>query len=93
MGSMKSFILGLSIGLVTMACAGIVFPYKFYHISGNNYAGTLLGATQADDVPFSQCRPVNGKQQCVVVFYPELNRVIVDYKQCKSDLIDCQRGR
>lgn len=93
MERLKPFFLGLGIGLVATACAGITFNYKFFHLSGNNFAGTLLGQQQSEDVPFSQCRPVNGKQQCVVVFYSELNRLIVDYKQTKSDLIACQRGR
>lgn len=90
---MKSFFAGFALALVLLACAASpIFPYKFYHLSGNNFAGTLLGPKESDDVPFESCRPVSGKQQCVVVFYPELTAMVKDYKQCKSDLIACQRS-
>lgn len=91
---MRGFWGGLILGLALFACASVpVFSYKYFNISGNNFAGTLLGATQQDDVLFSRCAPVNGVQQCVVVFYPVLNALIVDYKQTKSDLIACQKGK
>lgn len=91
---MKQFGAGFLLGCALISCAASpVFPYKFYHVSGNNFSGTLLGMQPKDDVPFSQCKPINGKQQCVVVFYPELTALISDYKQTKSDLIACQRGR
>lgn len=92
MGSMKYFIFGISIGLMVTACAGVVWPYKFYHLSGNNFSGTLLGPKETDDIAFSECRPVNGKQRCVVVFYTELQKLVTDYKQTKQALYDCQRG-
>lgn len=86
--------LSLLLNVFLVACAASpVFPYKWFHLSGNNFAGTLLGPTDKDDVPFERCRPVNGKQQCVVVFYPELTSLISDYKKTKSDLIACQKGR
>lgn len=88
------FLLGFVWGCLLVACAATpVFPYKFFHISGNTFSGTLLGPTDKDDVPFSRCAPVNGVQQCVVVFYSELNALIKDYKQTKADLIACQKGR
>jgi hypothetical protein len=88
------FLSGFILGCSLIACAAVpVFSYHFYNISRNNFAGTLLGPTAADDVPFSRCAPVNGKQQCVVVFYSDLNALITDYKQTKSDLISCQRGQ
>ena len=92
---MKSFLLGfMACGFVFMACAATpVFPYKFFHLTGNNFSGTLLGKDSKDDVPFERCRPVNGKQHCVVVFYSELNALISDYKKTKSDLIACEKGR
>lgn len=87
------FLSGFLVGCSLIACAASpVFNYKFFHISGNNFSGTLLGPTPKDDMPFSSCAPVNGKQQCVVVFYPELKALITDYEQTKSDLISCQRG-
>jgi hypothetical protein len=92
MGYLK-FLSGFLLGCGLIACAALpTFSYKFFNISGNNFAGTLLGPTQQDDVPFNRCAPVNGVQQCVVVFYTELNALIKDYKQTKSDLITCQKG-
>lgn len=91
---MSKFLLGFTLGCSLIACAASpVFPYKFFHLSGNNFAGTLLGKEDKDDLPFERCRPVNGKQQCVVVFYSELNALVADYKKTKSDLIACQKGR
>lgn len=93
MGFMK-FASGFFLACALIACAAApIFPYKFYNISGNTFAGTLLGPSQQDDIPFARCAPVNGKQQCVVVFYTELNALVADYKQTKSDLISCQHGR
>lgn len=90
---MKQFFLGFILACSLIACAAApVFPYKFFHLSGNNFAGTLFGPKEGDDIPFTKCAPVNGKQQCVVVFYTELNALIKDYKQTKSDLIACQKG-
>jgi len=94
-GQMRSFVAGfVAASALLVACAAApVFPYRFYNLSGVQFGGTLLGPTPQDDIPFSQCSPVNGKQQCVVVFYTELNALISDYKQTKSDLISCQHGR
>lgn len=92
-GSLKQFFLGFLLACSMIACASApIFPYKFFHLSGNNFAGTLLGKEPKDDIPFEACRPVNSKQQCVVVQYPVLTALIVDYKQCKSDLIACQKS-
>lgn len=91
---MRSFFLGFCLALTLLACAAApIFPYKFYHLAGNSFSGTLQGPTPKDDIPFERCMPVNGKQQCVIVFYTELSALIKDYKQTKSDLISCQRGR
>lgn len=89
------FLLGFIMGCSLIACAAAkpIFPYKFFHLSGNNFSGKLLGPKESDDLPFSRCAPVNGKQQCVVVFYPELTALVDDYKKTKQDLIDCQRGK
>jgi hypothetical protein len=90
---MKQFFLGFALCLTLLACASTpIFPYKFFHLSGNTFVGNLLGEDPKDDIPFSRCAPVNGKQQCVVVFYTELNALITDFKQTKSDLISCQSG-
>jgi hypothetical protein len=86
------------------SCAGAVsWPYRFYHITPTGVwdfpNARLLGAKESDDYDLSRCKPTrkNNKgqliQECVVVFYPELNRLVADYKKSKQDLIDCQRGR
>lgn len=91
---MKQFLLGFALACSLIACAAApIFPYKFFHLSGNTFSGNLLGADPKDDVPFSSCAPVNGKQQCVVVFYPVLTALISDYKKTKADLIACEKGR
>lgn len=88
------FFAGFILGCSLIACAAApVFPYKYYHVSGNNFAGTLFGPGEKDDLPFLKCKPVGSTQQCVVVFYPELKALVTDYKQTKQDLVDCQRGR
>lgn len=103
MGKLKfvtAFFLG---GLTFVACGtlgDVKFPYKFFHVSPiqtwDIQAGKLVG--QGVQYDLSRCKPVKnseGKlvQQCVVVFYSELNKVIADYKNTKQALIDCQRGR
>lgn len=92
MNALKWFLLG-AVFFFGCATAGIPFSYRFYHLTGNDFSGTLLGATEKDDEPFSSCKPVNGKQKCVVVFYSELNKLIIDYKDTKQKLVDCQRGK
>lgn len=90
---MKRFFAGFFTCACLMACAtSPLFSYRFYNITGNPYTGTLLGPDASKDIPFSRCAPVNGVQQCVVVFYTELNALIKDYKQTKVDLIACQKG-
>ena len=84
---MKNPFLFIIVFLVACGTAPITFNYKFYHLSGNNYAGTLLGPTKNDDVSFTDCRPSSGKQKCVVVFYTELAKIISDYKETKQKLI------
>lgn len=71
--------------------ASVKFPYRWYNLTGNSYVGTLLGPTEKEDLPFTECKPVNNKQKCAVVFYSELAELIQDYKQTKSDLIDLQK--
>lgn len=101
MGRIGFFILG---ALFFVSCAGAVtFNYKFYHVTPTgawDYPnGRLLGAKESDDYDLSRCKPVrkNEKgqlvQECVVVFYTELNRLVADFKKTKQELIDCQRGR
>jgi hypothetical protein len=95
------FILG---GVFFFGCAtAINFNYKFYHViptgAWDYPNGRLLGAKESDDYDLSRCKPVrkneNGQlvQECVVVFYSELNKIISEYKQTKQALIDCQRGK
>lgn len=77
--------------LIACGAAQIRWPYRHYHLSGNPYTGTLLGPTEKEDKPFTECKPVNGKEKCVVVFYTELAALIKDYKETKQALSDLQR--
>jgi hypothetical protein len=101
MGRIAFFILG---AVFYISCAtAIKFSYRFYHITPAGVwdypNGRLLGAKESDDYDLSRCKPVrkNEKgqliQECVVVFYTELNKLVAEYKQTKQALIDCQRGR
>lgn len=101
MGRLTFFFLG---AFFFFSCAGAInFGYKFYHITPREVwdfpNARLLGKTQSDDYDLSRCKPVrkNEKgqfvQECVVVFYTELNKLVADYKKTKQELIDCQRGR
>lgn len=90
MRGLSFFILG-AIFFTACGSAAIKFQYKYFHLSGNPYTGTLLGPTEKDDIPFTECKPVNNKQKCVVVFYTELTSLIQDYKQTKQELIDLQK--
>lgn len=88
---MGKIILICAFFLIACGAAQIRFPYKFYHLSQNPYTGTLLGPTDKDDKPFTECKPVAGKEKCVVVFYTELTALIKDYKETKQALSDLQR--
>lgn len=94
------------LGAVFFAACGtaqIKFPYQFFHVSPIGVwefpAARLLGARQGTDKNLIECKPTEkddqGRliQKCVVVLYPELNRLVTDYKKTKQDLIDCQRGK
>lgn len=91
------------LGAVFFAACGtaeIRFPYKYFHISPANTWEKSDGKLLGDGITYelSKCKPVKnseGKsvQQCVVMFYSELNKAIADYKTTKQQLIDCQRGR
>lgn len=98
--------LWFSLGAVFFAACGtaeIKFPFRFHHASPINVweypNGKLLGAREGTDRELRDCKPTRrdsqGRliQECVVVFYSELNKIVADYKKTKQDLIDCQRGR
>lgn len=90
----RQFFWGFISGISLFACASIpVFPFKFYNYSKTTFNGTLLGPTQQDDVPFSRCVPVNGTQQCIAMFYSEFKALVIDYKNTKQQLENCQSGR
>lgn len=101
MGRIGIFLLG-AFFFFSCGTAAVKFSYKFYNVTPMNVwdypSAKLLGAKSTDDLPLKECKPVknsDGKyiQKCVVVFYTELNKLVIDYKQSKQDLIDCQRGR
>jgi hypothetical protein len=97
-----AFILG---AMFFTACgtATVPFPYKFFHVSPievwDHDEGKLKGADPKFDHDLKDCKPtrLNEKgqliQECVVVFYEELNDLVDDYKTTKQQLIDCQKGK
>lgn len=96
------FCLG-AVFFVSCGVAQINFPYQFFHASPIGVwefpAGKLLGARPGTDKELLECKPTERDEQgrliqkCVVVLYPELNKLIADYKQTKQALIDCQKGQ
>lgn len=101
MGKLR-FVAGFALGALFFAACGtaeVKFPYKWFHLSPISTWEVERGELVGDGVrlPLKDCKPrrdAQGKlvQVCAVVFYDELNRVIVDYKQTKQALVDCQRG-
>lgn len=102
MGGLKlsaAFVLG-AIFFAACGTAEIKFPYKFFHVSPIQAWEFPNGELRGDKVRYElkRCKPVKNsegklEQQCVVVFYDELNKFVADYKNTKQALIDCQRGR
>lgn len=98
MGRIGFFLLG---AIFFFSCGtAVTFKYKFYNVTPINVwdypNATLLGAKSSDDLPLKECKPVKnsaGKyvQKCVVVFYSELNKLIIDYKETKQKNIDLER--
>lgn len=104
MGKIISWLPGFILGALFITACGtlgdVKFPYEFFHVSPISTwsapSGQLVGSKVRYDL--KKCAPVKNSQgklvqQCVVVFYSELNKVIADYKNTKQALIDCQRGR
>lgn len=99
MGKIGFFVLG-AIFFAACGTTEVKWPYKFFHASPISVWQVRGGKLVGDGISYDlkRCAPVKndqGKmvQQCVVVFYSELNKVISDFKNTKQQLIDCQRGR
>jgi hypothetical protein len=91
---MKNLILGLIIGIIVTACAGLPkFNYKYYALDAADYKGTLVGAKPKDDLDFSECKPTEkDKQPCVVMKREVFFQLKGDHIQGMDELIQCQRG-
>lgn len=102
MGGLK-LLTGFALGAIFFAAcstADIKFPYKFFHVSPIQVWNYPSAELRGDKVraELRECAPKKNQegklvQQCVVVFYSELNKFVADYKNTKQALIDCQRGR
>lgn len=98
-----AFLLGAVFFTTCGSSKEVIFNYKWFHVQPAAVwdfpNGKLLGFQTSDDMELRECKPKrkNDKgeliQECVVVFYKELNSVIKDYKETKQKLIDCQKGK
>lgn len=89
----RTLVVGIVAGLLLSACVGLrpTFPYKYYGLNADNYAGGLLGAEEKDDLPLDQCKPDDiAVGKCMVMFADDFYQLKSDYLKAKSDLIDCQ---
>lgn len=87
--SLKS-LAGLSLSLLACNTAE-VFPYKYYGLDVPDYDGELLGAEDADDLPFSMCQPTaQHKGNCVVMFTEEFKALRLERARLKEIVKDCQ---
>lgn len=94
------FVFGAVFSVACGTLGDVKFPYKFFHLSPMGTWDASGGKLVGDGISYdlSKCKPVKNSQgkyvqQCVVVFYSELNKLAADYKNTKQQLIDCQRGR
>lgn len=100
MKRITAFFLG-AVFFTACGSAAIKWPYLQMHVSPIgvwDYPNAqLLGFRQEQDRKLVECKPTRkdaaGKliQECVVVFYPELEKIISDWKTTKQALIDCQK--
>jgi hypothetical protein len=88
----KSFSIGLILGVVLVGCVSVSFPYRWYYPSLNSYEGTLLGDKPSNDLDASQCaRNGNGGYGCIVMLKSEFKAMYNDYLETKQRLIDLER--
>lgn len=88
-----NFLVGLTLGVLLVGCAGVSFPYKWYYPELTSYQGTLLGTKPAEDLDASICaKDDQGEHGCVVMIKKEFKAMTLDYLDTKQKLIDCEHG-
>lgn len=83
-----SFFLGLSIS----ACIASQFPYKYYVLDADSYAGQLKGPSVDQDIVLKMCQPTkDDKAPCLVMFTSAFMRLKEAHQKCLIDLDSIQR--
>lgn len=84
---MKRFVFFLALA----ACTSSADLYYGLEVP-KDVRGTLLGATEEDDVPLTECYARPGKKSpCVVMFSSEFFKLRRDYLEMKERLKACER--
>lgn len=83
---MRSILIGLGLAVGLIACSG--FSYRYY--AWDYQHKTLVGHTQADDLPESHCDNADGKTKCIVTDLSEFFRLKGDMEKLQADLKACQ---
>ncbi len=87
------FVLGFASCLLLVGCTGASFPYRYYALDADSYAGSLRGPEPKDDVALSQCAPTEAnKAPCIVMQTDKFLSAKKDYLDMQNRLIECERG-
>lgn len=88
----KNFIFFIVGALCVCACsASPKFPFKFYGLDAESYAGFMRGPSAELDKMLEECRPTEfDKSPCMVIFTAEYIRVKADWLQKSIDLKACE---
>lgn len=86
-------ILFFQVGLLSLVAGCAAFSYRYYGLSQVNYDhGVLLGPSEKEDLPFSQCAPnTESKNPCVIMFTREFFAFKQDYEDTQQKLKDCEK--
>lgn len=89
----RSFAFGMLFTLCALGCAGVTFPYKYYGLNADSYAGSLLGPEPKDDIPFESCKPTDfDKSPCVVMKTKDVLTLKLDYLETAAKLKQCEQS-
>lgn len=92
MGRLSFFALGVMIAVAGCGAAA-QFNYRYYAVKADNYSGKLLGPTEKEDLPFTVCKPSEGKAApCIAMLKDAYLQLKSDYLNLQTQLADCQRG-
>lgn len=93
MGRITFFALGVMLA-VTACGVAAQFNYRYYSVGADHYEGVLRGPTEKDDLPFSTCKPSQGKAApCIAMLKDPYLQLKADYLDLQNKLSACQRGQ